>query len=178
MRLNLLLRSNNGPCVNPKLFQTEVLCYLHCVFQSPAARIPAWPLLGWKKQGQTPLAAPHKSPHWMEKHYCVSPGWQYLSELTQAQNKWSWWQTLTPDLVNPSVLSLSYSVKKLKCCGGQYFFMVLDRLCPELINVTQSFANRLDFSVVFFVFLLPALGSDSWHSKELVFRNYLLYVIA
>lgn len=85
---------------------------------------------------------------------------------------------LTSDLVNPSVLSLSYSVKKLKCCGGQYFCILLDRLCLELINVTQSFVNRLDFSVVFFVFLLPALGSALWHSKELVFRNYLLYVKA
>lgn len=56
--------------------------------------------------------------------------------------------------------------------------MVLDRLCLELINMTQSFLNRLDFNAVFFVFLLPALGSVSWHSKGLVFRNYLLYVRA
>lgn len=69
-------------------------------------------------------------------------------------------------------------MKKLKCSGGQYFCMVLDRLCLELMNMTQSFVNRLDFSVVCFIFLLPALGSGSWHSKELVFRNYLLYVRA
>lgn len=69
-------------------------------------------------------------------------------------------------------------MKKLKCCGGQYFCMVLDRLCLELINVTESFVNRLDFTVFFFLFLLPALGLGSWHSEELVFKNYLLYVKA
>lgn len=56
--------------------------------------------------------------------------------------------------------------------------MVLDRLCLELINVTESFVNRLDFTVVFFLFLLPALVLGSWHSEELVFKNYLLYIKA
>lgn len=57
---------------------------------------------------------------------------------------------LTSDLVHPSVVYLSCSVKKLKCCRGWYFCMVLDRVGLELINVTESFVNRLDFTAVFF----------------------------
>lgn len=156
------------------MLQTEVQCYLHCFPRK--ALLPAFqhdPCWSVKSRARAPWQLFTKAPtEWRRIIVLPQADSSSLSlprpRINAADDR------MTSDLVNLSVFSLSCSVKKFKCCGGQYFCIVLDRLRLEL--VTQSFVNRLDFSVVFFVFLLPALGSGSQHSKELVFRNYLLYV--
>lgn len=88
VRLNLLLRSNNGSFINLKMLQTEVLCYLHCE----------------KSRDRTPWQLFMKAPtEWRSIIVLPVADSSSLSLPRPRINGTD--DRLTSDLVNPSVLS-------------------------------------------------------------------------